>query len=135
MHGHCEAAAAQHQPQIGAYCSEIKPRVAERLRFINRHDRKDAMQLLKLRFDYVVVVACVVTLMTFGWHGFAGERSTHYFRELQVKHDGLEVKLAQLTDEKNAMEKKLDLLRPESVRAHLGLVKSNDLVIMTGSVD
>jgi cell division protein FtsB len=102
------------------------------------------MQRLKVRLDYVVVVACLVTLTTFGWHGFAGERSVDYLKSLQIKHDGLEIKLAQLSQEKDLMEKKLHLLRPESVdpdlveelvRAHLGLVKSNDLVIMTGSVD
>jgi cell division protein FtsB len=102
------------------------------------------MQLLKVRFDYLVVAACTVTLLTFGWHGFAGTRSVDYLTSLQVAHDSLEVKLAQLTNEKNAMEKKLHLLRPESVdpdlveelvRAHLGLVKPGDLVIVTGSVD
>jgi cell division protein FtsB len=102
------------------------------------------MQRFKLRFDYVVVVACFVTLTTFGWHGFAGERSIDYLKSLQNTHDGLEVKLARLTQEKDEMEKKLHLLRPESVdpdlveelvRAHLGLVKPSDLVIMTGSVD
>jgi cell division protein FtsB len=102
------------------------------------------MQRFKLRLDCVVVLACLVTLTTFGWHGFAGERSIEYLKTLQVKHDGLEIKLAKLSSEKSAMEKKLDLLRPESVdpdlveelvRAHLGLVKASDLVIMTGSID
>ena len=102
------------------------------------------MQRFKVRFDFAVVAACIVTLATFAWHGFAGERSVHYLQSLKEKHDALEVKLSALTIEKDAMEKKLNLLRPESVdpdlieelvRAHLGLVKPGDLVIMTGSTD
>jgi cell division protein FtsB len=102
------------------------------------------MQRFKVRFDFVVVAACLMTLATFAWHGFAGDRSVHYLKALKEKNDVLEGKLAGLTKEKGAMEKKLNLLRPESVdpdlveelvRAHLGLVKPGDLLIVTGSVD
>ncbi len=96
--------------------------------------------LKTLRLDYTVVFACLVTLGTFAWHGFAGNRGVTYLANLESKHSSLEMKFEKLRNDREALDKKLRLLRPESVdpdlveelvRAQLGLVKTTDLVILT----
>jgi cell division protein FtsB len=98
--------------------------------------------LKSIRLELAVVLACLVTLGTFGWHGFAGERGISYLADLETKHASLEVKLKKLAKDREEIDKKLKLLRPESVdpdlvdelvRAQLGLVKPNDLVMLTKS--
>jgi cell division protein FtsB len=96
----------------------------------------------RIRFDLAVVLACLVTLATFGWHGFMGKRGVGYQAELAAREVQLQAQLDGLKKEQAALDKKLALLRPESVdpdmvdelvRANLGLVQGGDLIVITGS--
>jgi cell division protein FtsB len=104
-----------------------------------------AMPSLKsIRLEFTVVLACLITLGTFAWHGFAGERGVAYLSTLETQHVALAVKLEKLAKDREEIDKKLKLLRPESVdpdlvdelvRAQLGLVRPGDLVILTKHSD
>ena len=92
------------------------------------------------RFDLIVTLVCCALLGYFGWHAFKGPRGFPY-------RDGLEVRVASLHDKYDAMQKererlegKVSLLRPESIdpdlldelaRGNLELAKPTDVVAFT----
>jgi cell division protein FtsB len=91
-----------------------------------------------LRFDALVAMTCFVALATFGWHGILGSRSLDYKVKLQARAGLLEERLEVLSIQRKAMEKRVMLMRPESVdpdmveelvRGNLGLAKPTDLII------
>ena len=92
------------------------------------------------RFDFVVTCVCCALLGYFGWHAYKGPRGFPY-------RDGLEVKVATLKDkyegmqaQREKLESKVSLLRPESIdpdlldelaRGNLELAKPTDVVAFT----
>lgn len=92
------------------------------------------------RFDLVVSCVCCALLGYFAWHAWKGPRGYPYA-------EGLEVKLAQLTlkhdglkTDRETLERKVTLLRPDSIdpdlldemaRAQLEMVRPTDVVVFT----
>jgi cell division protein FtsB len=92
------------------------------------------------RFDLIVSCVCCALLGYFAWHAWKGPRGYPYF-------EGLEARVAQLTQKHDALEAqrqklegKVALLRPDSIdpdlleemaRANLEMVRPTDLVVFT----
>src|SRR5688500_5317790 len=91
------------------------------------------------KFDLIVMAVCAALLGYFAWHGFEGPRGFAHQERLAAKAAKLEQNLAVLTEAREKLERKVSLMRPESVdpdmldqlaRETLDLVKPTDLVVM-----
>ena len=92
------------------------------------------------RFDFVVTCVCCALLGYFGWHAYKGPRGFPYKDSLEVKVAGLKDKFEGLQKEREKLEGKVSLLRPESIdpdlldelaRGNLDLAKPTDVVAFT----
>jgi cell division protein FtsB len=92
------------------------------------------------RFDFVVTCVCCALLGYFGWHAYKGPRGFNYRDGLEVKVAGLKGKFDGLQAEREKLESKVSLLRPESIdpdlldelaRGNLELAKPTDVVAFT----
>ncbi|WP_342642286.1 FtsB family cell division protein [Rhodoligotrophos ferricapiens] len=89
----------------------------------------------KSKSAILFMLAAIGTLGYFTWHGLHGSRGVERVAELRLKVERLEGELAQLKEQRLALERRVVLLRPESIdpdmldeeaRALLGFVHEND---------
>ena len=92
------------------------------------------------RFDFVVTCVCCALLGYFGWHAYKGPRGFPYRDSLEVKVASLKDKSEGLQRDREKLEGKVSLLRPESIdpdlldelaRGNLDLAKPTDVVAFT----
>jgi cell division protein FtsB len=92
------------------------------------------------RFDFVVTCVCCALLGYFGWHAYKGPRGFPYRDGLEVKVAVLKSKYEGLQQQREKLENKVSLLRPESIdpdlldelaRGNLELAKPTDVVAFT----
>ncbi len=93
------------------------------------------------RFDFVVTCVCCALLGYFAWHAWEGPRGYPYREGLEQKLAVLDAKYQDIKSKREAFERKVSLLRPESIdpdlldelaRSTLEVAKPNDLVVFTG---
>lgn len=94
--------------------------------------------MLKRKFDISVMAVCMALLGYFAWYGFEGPRSFNYRDGLSGKNEALAAKLASIEAAGAALERRVQLMRPESVdpdmleelaRANLDFARPNDLIL------
>lgn len=92
------------------------------------------------RFDFVVTCVCCALLGYFGWHAYKGPRGFPHRDGLEVKVASLKAKYEGLQAQREKLEGKVTLLRPESIdpdlldelaRGNLELAKPTDVVAFT----
>ena len=92
------------------------------------------------RFDFIVTLVCCTLLGYFGWHAYKGPRGFPYRDGLEVKVATLKAKYQGMQQERERLEGKVTLLRPESIdpdlldelaRGNLQLAKPTDVVAFT----
>lgn len=71
--------------------------------------------MVKRKFDLIVMIVCMSLLGYFGWHGYYGPRSFDHRDALAAKADGLAAKVASIRAERQALEGKVSLMRPQSI--------------------
>jgi cell division protein FtsB len=93
------------------------------------------------RFDFVVTCVCCALLGYFAWHAFKGPRGFPYQASLNQKMAILEKKFESVRQVRVRLERKVTLLRPESIdpdildemaRSSLELARPGDVVAFTG---
>ncbi len=97
------------------------------------------MRLVKLKkFELLVSLACLAMLGYLGWHGFYGERGYPFRDKLALQLDQLKAETATILVQRQAIEARVTLLRPESIdpdlldelaRKDLFLVKPTDVIV------
>lgn len=92
-------------------------------------------------FDFAVTLACLSLLGFVVWHGYYGERSLEKSKALEARVERLGKSLAAVRAEREALEARVNLLRPESIdpdmveemaRFQLGFTREGDLVLDIG---
>jgi cell division protein FtsB len=92
------------------------------------------------RFDFIVTCVCCALLGYFAWHAWKGPRGFPYQEGLEAKVAMLETKYEALKADRQKLENKVVLLRPESIdpdlldelaRENLELAKPTDFVAFT----
>ena len=92
------------------------------------------------RFDFVVTCVCCALLGYFGWHAYKGPRGFPYRDGLEMKVAALKDKFDGLQAQREKLEGKVTLLRPDSIdpdlldelaRGNLELAKPTDVVAFT----
>jgi len=92
------------------------------------------------RFDFVVTCVCCALLGYFGWHAYKGPRGFPYRDGLEVKVASLKSKFEGMQAQREKLEAKVTLLRPDSIdpdlldelaRGKLELAKPSDVVAFT----
>jgi cell division protein FtsB len=99
------------------------------------------MNLMRFRrYDLLVSLACLALLSSFAWYAYRGPRGYDYRGSLEVKIVELEEENQKLVGDKLALEKRVQLLRPERVDrdmleelAHgdLKMAYPNELIVHT----
>jgi cell division protein FtsB len=97
------------------------------------------MNILRFRrYDVLVSLGCIALLSSFAWYANKGPRGFAYRDGLEIKIAELEVANAGLGAEKIALEKRVQLLRPEHIdrdmleelaRRDLRMVYPNELIV------
>jgi cell division protein FtsB len=97
------------------------------------------MNILRFRrYDVLVSLGCIALLSSFAWYANKGPRGFAYRDGLEIKIAELEVENAGLVAEKNVLEKRVQLLRPEHIdrdmleelaRRDLRMVYPNELIV------
>jgi cell division protein FtsB len=91
------------------------------------------------KFDLTVLLTCVALLGYLGWHGFHGPRSFSYRDALLLRVNELQANEDLLMAERDALDQKVALMRPESVdpdmleelaRESLNYAKPNELILI-----
>lgn len=94
--------------------------------------------MVKRKFDLIVMIVCMSLLGYFGWHAYYGPRSFDHRDALEAKAAALQAKLTGIRDERQVLERKVTLMRPQSIdpdmldelaRSTLDFGKQNDLII------
>jgi cell division protein FtsB len=98
------------------------------------------MNLLRFRrFDILIGCACLALLSSFAWYGLKGPRGFDYQMSLEQQIDELNAENIKLADEKSALEKRVRLVRPESIdrdmleqlaRTELKMTYPNALIVL-----
>jgi cell division protein FtsB len=74
------------------------------------------MSLLRFhRYDVLVCLGCVALLASFAWYAQLGPRGYAYRAELEKDIAALMVENAALKTEKQALERQVQLMRPEHI--------------------
>jgi cell division protein FtsB len=74
------------------------------------------MNILRFRrYDLLVSFACLALLSSFTWYAYKGPRGYDYRSSLDVKIAELEVENLKLVNEKQALDKRVQRLRPEHI--------------------
>ncbi len=99
------------------------------------------MNLLRFRrYDLLVSLACLALLTSFAWYAYKGPRGYDYRYGLEMQIAELADENAKLAGEKAALEKRVQLLRPEHIdrdmleelaRRDLKMVYANELIVLT----
>ena len=71
--------------------------------------------MVKRKFDLIVMIVCMSLLGYFGWHSYYGPRSFDQRDALAAKVADLDAKLEIIRSERQALERKVSLMRPESI--------------------
>ena len=91
------------------------------------------------KFDIAVTCACLTLLGYFAWHAFEGPRGFGYRQAQAEKSAALAEILATAQAQRNKLEVRETLLRPESLdpdlldemaRHTLGIAKPNELIVI-----
>ena len=94
--------------------------------------------MVKRKFDLIVMAVCLSLLGYFGWHGYYGPRSFDHRDALTARAGVLGAKLAAVRSEREALERKVSLMRPQSIdpdmleelaRSTLDYGKPGDLIV------
>lgn len=94
--------------------------------------------MVKRQFDLIVMIVCMSLLGYFGWHGYYGPRSFDHRDALATKAQELDAKVAGIREERQALERKVSLMRPQSIdpdmldelaRSTLDFGKPGELII------
>jgi cell division protein FtsB len=98
------------------------------------------MNLVRFRrYDILIGCACLALLSSFAWYASKGPRGFDYQQILEQQIAELTVENIRLTDEKTTLEKRVRLLRPESIdrdmleqlaRTELKMSYPNALVVL-----
>lgn len=98
------------------------------------------MNLMRFRrFDLLVSLACLGLLASFAWYAFKGPRGYAYQERLDEQIAELTTENLRLSEEKAALEKRVKLVRPESVdrdmleqlaRTELQMAYPNSFVVL-----
>jgi cell division protein FtsB len=96
------------------------------------------------RFDLAVTCVCCALLGYFAWHAWKGPRGFPYQARLQAEVDALSGKQDAIATQRQQLEEKVALLRPESIdpdlldemaRGQLQMARPGDLVVYTSRVN
>ena len=97
------------------------------------------MNLLRFqRYDLLVILACLGLLSSFAWYAYKGPRGYDYRASLERKIEELTIDNAKLASEKESLERKVRLMRPEHVdrdmleelaRTELNMALPNELIV------
>jgi len=96
--------------------------------------------MIRRKFDLVVMTVCLALLGYFAWHAFYGPRGFDHRKALEANAKALEAQFDQLRSGREKLEKRVSLMRPDSIdpdmldelaRANLDFGKPGDLVIIT----
>ena len=71
--------------------------------------------MVKRKFDLIVMIVCLSLLGYFGWHSYYGPRSFDQRDALAAKSADLDAKLEIMRSERQSLERKVSLLRPQSI--------------------
>jgi len=95
---------------------------------------------MKLRkFDLTVMAACLALLGYLVWHGFYGPRNFAHRDGLLATAADMQVELGTATGERDKLDRKVMLMRPETLdpdmleelsRQYLNFANSNELVLI-----
>lgn len=94
--------------------------------------------MVKRKFDLIVMIVAMSLLGYFGWHGFYGPRSFEHRDALAAKAVEREAKLAAIREQREALQRKVSLMRPQSIdpdmldelaRERLDYAKPGELII------
>jgi cell division protein FtsB len=92
-------------------------------------------------FDFAVTAVCLGLLGFFGWHGIYGERSLTKAEAIEVRVSALTDDLDRVRKQREELESRVRLLRPESVdpdlveelaRKVLGFTRDGDVLLPLG---
>jgi cell division protein FtsB len=92
------------------------------------------------RFDLAVTCVCCALLGYFAWHAWKGPRGFPYQERLQAKVEVLSGKQTAIATQRQQLEEKVALLRPESIdpdlldemaRGQLQMARPGDFVVYT----
>lgn len=97
------------------------------------------MSILRFhRYDLLVCLGCVALLASFAWYAQLGPRGYAYRGELEKEIAALKVDDAVLTTEKQALERQVQLMRPEHIdrdmleelaRTQLKMLQPNAVIV------
>jgi cell division protein FtsB len=94
--------------------------------------------MVKRKFDLIVMIVCMSLLGYFGWHSYYGPRSFDHRDALATRAADLDAKLEIIRSERQGLERKVSLMRPQSIdpdmldelaRTTLDYGKSGELII------
>ncbi len=94
--------------------------------------------MIRGKFDLIVTAACLTLLGYFGWHAFYGPRGFGHRDALVLHQKELQRELDALLTGRKKLEKRVSLMRPDSIdpdlldelaRANLDYGRPTDLVI------
>ncbi len=98
------------------------------------------MNLMRFRrFDLLVSLACLGLLVSFAWYALKGPRGFAYQESLQEQIAELSNENMKLAEEKATLEKRVKLVRPESIdrdmleqlaRTELQMAYPNSLIVL-----
>jgi cell division protein FtsB len=90
------------------------------------------------RYDLLVILACLGLLSSFAWYAYKGPRGYDYRASLERKIEELAQDNTKLAAEKESLERKVRLMRPEHVdrdmleelaRTELNMALPNELIV------